>query len=190
MKGKRVSIALAFVCIGFLVGSAISFMVPYHRDEIIEAEEDLNIAGGLTVCFHSIFPLRSYNQSIDISLECTNGSLDIAVLKTTERSAWEQGVNYSAYYEAENVTSVVIAAEISPSYTSISICLRTDYGDAQMIVSISSHWMEYDDSTGLNSLLVAIPFALGSFYYATRRPDNAAEIPPSVEVALDYWAQV
>ncbi|MHA3964110.1 MAG: hypothetical protein AM325_011305 [Candidatus Thorarchaeota archaeon SMTZ1-45] len=170
MRINWVSIVLAFVCIGFVVGSALSFAVPYQKDEMILEGSDFGIVGGLTVPFHARFPLRSYNQSIDIFLQCTNGSLDIVVLKATEREAWYQGENYSVYYEARNVTSVMTTVEIyPPDIYSIDIIFQTNYGDVQMSVSMTSQWMGYDDSTGFNSLLVAIPFGLGSFYYATKK---------------------
>ncbi len=173
MRGNWVSIILTFVCIGFIVGSAFSFMVPYQNDALVLTGSDFAIVGGLKAPFHAYFPLRSFNQSIDISLACTNGSLDIVVLNSTEWVAWYQGENYSAYYEATNVTSVMTTVEINPpSIRSIDIILQTNYGDAWMSVSIFGHWMEYDDSTGVNSLLVAIPFALGSFFYATKKPKH------------------
>ncbi len=173
MKGNWVSIILTFVCIGFIVGSALSFIVPYQKDGMILTGSDFGIRGGLTAPFHASFPLRSYNQSIDIFLDCRNGSLDIVVLKSTEWDAWYHGENYSAYYEVRNVTSVMTTVEINPpSIHSIDIILQTNYGEAWMSVSIINHCMEYDESTGVNSLLVAIPFGLGSFYYASKKPKN------------------
>jgi len=173
MRGNWVSIILAFVCFGFIVGSALSFTVPYQDEELVLTGSDFGIVGGLIAPFHAHFPLRSHNQSIDIFLQCTNGSLDIVVLKSTEWSAWDQGENYSAYYEASNVTSVMTTIEINPpSIGSIDIILQTNYGDARMAVSIFNHWMGYEDSTGVNSLLVAIPFGLGSFFYANKKTKN------------------
>jgi len=173
MRGNWVSIVLAFVCIGFIVGSALSFTIPYQEEGLVLTGSDFGIVGGLKAPFHAYFPLRSYNQSIDIFLQCTNGSLDIVVLKSTEWSAWYQGENYSAYYEASNVTSVMTTIEINPpSIGSIDIILQTNYGDAWMSVSIFNHWMGYENSTGVNSLLVAIPFGLGSFFYANKKTKN------------------
>lgn len=128
---------------------------------------------GLTIPLHAYFPWRFHNQSIDIFLQCTNGSLDIVVLNYNEWSAWDQGENYSAYYEASNVTSVMTTIEIDPPVTgSIDIILQTIYGEAWMSVNIFNHWMGYDDATGMNSLIVAIPFGWGSFYYATKEPKD------------------
>jgi hypothetical protein len=175
MSDRRngVSIILAFVCIGFIVGSAISFIFPYQKDEMILTGLNFGILGGLTAPFHASFPWMSYNQSLDIFLDCNNGSLDILVMKYTEWDAWYQGENYSTYYEVRNVTSVMTTVEISPpSIDTIYITLQTNYGDAWMNVSITSHCMDYDEQTGVNSLLVAIPFGWGSFHYATRKLKN------------------
>ena len=172
-RRSRISIILAFVCIGFIVGFTISFIVPYQKDEAVLIGSDLGILDGLTVPFHSYFPWRSYNQSLDIFLDCRNGSLDILVFKSSEWTAWHEGENYSAYYEARNVTSVTTTVEISPqSIDTIDIILQTNYGDVRMNVNIISHCLEYDESTGVNSLLVAIPFGWGSFHYASRKSKN------------------
>jgi hypothetical protein len=171
MRGNWVSIVLAFVCIGFVVGAVLSFTVPYQEEEMILWGPDFGIVANLKAPFHTEYPMRSYNQSIHIDLHCTKGSLDIVVLKTTEWDAWDQGDNYSAYFEAKNVTDVMTTIEVSPPYSLlIDIILVTNYGDAWMSVDLSSHWMGFDDSTGMNSLLLAIPFTAGSFYYANKKP--------------------
>ncbi|MFW9832656.1 MAG: hypothetical protein ACFFEK_01565 [Candidatus Thorarchaeota archaeon] len=142
-------------------------MVPYQNDGLV-VEGDLGILDGLTAPYYAYFPWRSYNQTIDIFLDCTNGSLDILVLNFTERESWYHGENYSAYYEARNVTSVMTTVEINPPHRSIDVILQTNYGNVSMSVSIYGHWMEFDESTAGNSLLVAIPFGLGALYYATK----------------------
>ncbi len=69
------------------------------------------------------------------------------------------------------MTSVMITIEIDPpSIRSVDIILQTNYGFVKMDVSIYNRWMGYDESTGMNSLLVAIPFGVGSFFYATKKP--------------------
>jgi hypothetical protein len=171
MRGNWVSIVLAFVCIGFVVGAVLSFTVPYQEEQMILWDSDFGILANLKAPFHTEFPMRSYEQSIQIYMHCTNGSLDIVVLKAIEWNAWYQGENYTAYFEARNVTDVMTTIEINPTYNFlIDIILVTDYGDAWMSVDLSSHWMGFDDSTGMNSILVAIPFAAGSFYYANKKP--------------------
>ena len=159
------------MCIGFLFGAILSFTVPHQEEGLVLTGSNFGIVGGLTAPSHAYFPLRSFNQTIDIFLQCTNGSLDIVVLNSDEWTAWNQGENYSAYYEATNVTSVMTTVEIDPpSIRSIDIIIQTNYGDVWMIVNIFNQWMGYDDSTGMSSLLVAIPFGLGSVYYATKEP--------------------
>jgi len=173
MRRNGVSIILAFVCIGFIVGATLSFTIPYQEERLILTGTDFGIVGGLTAPFHAYFPLRSYNQSIEIFLNCSNGSLDIFVLKSTEWNAWYHGENYSAYYEARNVTNVMITVEINPpSISSIDIILQTNYGDARMSVSVSNYWLGYNDSTGVNSLIVAMPFGLCSLFYATKKTEH------------------
>lgn len=171
MRGNWVSIVLAFVCIGFVVGAVLSFAVSYQGEEMILWGSGFWILDEQDVHFHAEFPIRSYNQSIQIYLHCTNGSLDIFVLNGTEQTAWYNGKNYAAYFEVRNVTDVMTTIEINPPDSSmIDIIFVTNYGDAWMNVDLSSHWMGYDDSTGMNSILVAIPFAVGSFYYANKKP--------------------
>ena len=173
MRGNGVSIVLAFVCIGFIVGSVHSFIAPYEMDQLILTGSNFGILDDLTAPFHARFPWRSFNRSIDIFFACTEGALDIIVLNGTEWNAWYNGENYSAYYEARNVTSLMISVEIASSYyQSIDIILQTNYGDARMDISMFSRWLGYDDSTGVSSLLVAIPFAIGSFYYAPKKSKN------------------
>jgi hypothetical protein len=175
MRGNGVSIILAFVCIGFIVGSVLSFTIPYQREQMILWGSNFGILDHLTDSSHVEFPFRSYNQSIDIFLQCTNGSLDIVILKSTEWDAWNNGENYSAYYEMKNVTSVMTTVEINPPYIHlIDIIMQTNYGDVEMSVDISIHWIDYNDLTGVNSLLAAIPFALCSIYYAKKKPTNDA----------------
>ena len=171
MRGNWVSVICAFVCIGFLIGATLSFTVPYQEEGLVLTGSNFGILGGLTAPFHAHFPWRSHNQTIDIFLQCTNGSLDIVVLNSNEWSAWDQGENYSAYFEATNVTSVMTTIEISPPIVgSIDIILQTNYGEAWMSVNIFNHWMGYDDTTGMTSLIVAIPFGLVAYYYATKEP--------------------
>ncbi|TFH02332.1 MAG: hypothetical protein E4H14_17735 [Candidatus Thorarchaeota archaeon] len=164
---------MAFVCIGFIVGATLSFTVPYQMDQLILVGDNFGILNDLTAPFHTSFPLRSYNQSIDIFLECTNGSLDIVILNSTDWGSWYRGENYTAYFEVRNATSIMTTVEINPPYNRlIDIILQTNYGDARMSVSLSSHCMWYDITTGVNSLLVAIPFALGALHYSTRKTKN------------------
>ena len=170
MRGNWVSIVLAFVCIGFIVGATISFTIPHQEEGLVLTGSDFGIVGGLTAPFHAYFPWRTYNQTIDIFLQCTNGSLDITVLRSDEWNAWDQGENYSAYFEMRNVTSIMTTIEIDPPYRSIDVILQSNYGDVWMSVSIYNYWLGYNDSTGMNSLLVAIPFGLGSLYYANKEP--------------------
>ena len=91
-------------------------------------------------------------------------------MRSDEWIAWDEGENYSVYYEMRNVTSVLTTIEIDPPYRSIDIILQSSYGDVWMSVSIYNYWLGYDDLTGMNSLLVAIPFGLGSLYFATKEP--------------------
>lgn len=183
MRGNWVSIVLAFVCIGFIVGATLSFMVPDQFEENIVSAGDLGIFENLTVPYHTRFPQRSYEQVIDISLQCTNGSLDIIVLKSTEWDAWAHNENYTPYFEATNVTSVMTIIEISPPYMRlIDIILETNYGYAEMSVSISSHCMWYDVTTGVNSLLIAIPFAVALVYYGTKKTKNN-ESPTGIDLS-------
>ncbi|MGY5859886.1 MAG: hypothetical protein RTU63_11005 [Candidatus Thorarchaeota archaeon] len=173
MRGNRVSIVLALITIGFVIGSAYSFMVPYEIDRMILIGDNFGILDDLTAPFHTSYPWRSHNQSIDILFACTEGALDIIVLKGTEWNAWYTGENYSAYYEARNVTSAMITVRIEPSELhTIDIILQTNYGEVRMDISIYSHCWAYNDSAGVTSLLVAIPFAIGSFYYAPRKSKN------------------
>jgi hypothetical protein len=173
MRGNWVSFVLAFICVGFIVGATLSFIIPYPYEENILSDSDLGIFENLTVPYHTRFPQRSYEQVIDISLQCTNGSLDIIVLKSTEWDAWTHGENYTPYFEATNVTSVMTAIDIDPAYMRlIDIILETNYGYAEMSVRISSHCMWYDVTTGVNSLLVAIPFAVAAVYYGTKETKN------------------
>jgi hypothetical protein len=73
----------------------------------------------------------------------------------------------------KNATSVMTTVEINPPYIhDIDIIMQANYGDVEMSVDISSHWMGYNDSTGVNSLLAAMPFALCSIYYAKKKPTN------------------
>ena len=173
MRGNRVSIVLGFVCIGFIVGSVHSFIAPYEMDQLILIGDNFGILDDLNATFHTSFHLRSYNRSVDISFACTEGALDIIVLNSSEYFAWYNGENYSALFEARNVTSRMISVEITPfQYQSIDIILQTNHGDARMDISMYSRWLGYDDSTGVSSLLVAIPFAIGSFYYAPKKSKN------------------
>ena len=177
MSGKGGSIILAFMCVGFIVGSVISFAVPCQYEDTIESLSDLGIVEDLNVPFHEIFPLSSYDQSIDITLLCTDGSLDIIILETTEWDAFIHSENYSAYFEAKNVTSVMTTVEINPpSNHWIDIILQTKYGGVNMSIIIVSHWMRYDITTAVNSLLVAIPFSVGSFYYYPKKAKNDSRL--------------
>jgi len=176
MRGSRISIILAFICIGFIVGSVISFAVPYQYEEDIESISHLGVLENLTVPFHELFPLRSYDQSIDISLTCMDGSLDFYVLESTEWDSFVHAENYSAYFEAKNVTHVMTTVEIDPpSNHWIDIILQTKYGGVNISISITSHWTGYDITTAINSALIAIPFAIGSFYYYPKRPKTDSE---------------
>ena len=177
MRGKWISAILAFICIGFLVGSVISFAVPNRYEDTVESMSDLGIVENLTVPFPEIFPLSSYNQSIDITLTCTDGSIDILVMESTEWEAFVHSENYSAYFEAKNVTSVMTTVEINPpSNHWIDIILQTKYGGVNMSIIIVSHWMRYDITTAVNSLLVAIPFSVGSFYYYPKKAKNDSRL--------------
>jgi hypothetical protein len=161
MSGNRVSDALGIVCIALAIFHIFFIVVPYQRDEMILEGSDFDIAENLTVPFHASFPLRSYDQSVDISIACANGSLDIVVLKSTEWNAWNGGGNYSALYETTNVTSVMTTLEINPPYFgSIDIILQTNYGDVWMAVSTVSHSMDYNNSVASLSLGASIVFAL------------------------------
>lgn len=176
MRGNRISIVLAFICFGFIVGSIISFTVPNQYEENIESMSNLGIVDGLNVPFNELFPLTSYNQSIDIFLTCIDGSLDIMVLETTEWDAYVHAENYSVYFEARNVTGVMTTVEINPpSNHWIYIMLQTKYGGVNVSFSISSHWMGYDIATAVNSALVAIPFGVGSFYYYPKKQGMTLE---------------
>lgn len=182
MRGSRVSIILAFICIGFIVGSAIAFAVPYQYEEDIESFSHLGIVENLTVPFHELFPLRSYDQSIDIFLNCEDGAIDIYVLESTEWDAFVHAENYSAYFEAKNVTNVMTTVEIDPpSNHWIDIIMQTKYGGVNITITISSHWMGYDITTAINSALVAIPFAIGSlYYYPKKSKTDLGKIGPDI----------
>ena len=180
MRGKWISAILAFICIGFLVGSVISFAVPNRYEDTVESMSDLGIVENLTVPFPEIFPLSSYNQSIDITLTCTDGSIDILVMESTEWEAFVHSENYSAYFEAKNVTSVMTTVEIDPpSNHWIDIMLQTKYGGVNMSIIIISHWMRYDITTAMNSAFVAVPFGLAAFYYYPRKSKNNSETSDS-----------
>jgi len=182
MRGSRVSIILAFICIGFIVGSVISFAIPYQYEENIVSMSDLGAVEDLTIPFHEIFPLGSYDQSIDIFLNCEDGSLDIFVMESTEWDAFTHLENYSAYLEAKNVTGVMTTVEIDPpSNHWIDIILQTKYGGVNMSISITSHCMAYDTTTAINSALISIPFAIGSFYYYPKKPKtDSGPIGPDI----------
>ena len=182
MRGNGVSIVLAIICIGFIVGSAYSFMVPYEINQLILEGDNLGILSDLTIPLHTGFPWRSFNQSIDISFACTNGSLDVIILTSIEWIAWYYGGNYSAIYEARNVSSLMISVMIEPSYYStIDVILETNYGDAWMDIRMYSHSWGYNDSTGLVSLLVAIPFAVGSYYFTPKKKENQSR-PVGIDI--------
>jgi len=163
------------------VGSIISFAIPQQYDEEIVSFYDLGVVEGLTVPYHEIFPLRSYDQSIDITLTCTDGSLDIVVLESTEWEAFLHAEDYSAYFEAKNVTSAMTTVAINPpSNHWIDIMLQTNYGAVNISLSLSSHWMGYDITTAINSALVAIPFAIGSFYYYPKKRKMVPSQEPKI----------
>ncbi|TFG26862.1 hypothetical protein EU528_13725 [Candidatus Thorarchaeota archaeon] len=173
MRGNMISIILAFICVGFVVGSAYSFMVPYEMEQLILVGDNFGILDDLTVPSHTSFPWRSFNQSIDIFIVCTNGSLDIIIFKSMDWIAWDAGENVSTYYEARNVSSLVLSVVIEPSYYyTIDIIMQTNYGDAWMDISMYSRWWGYDDSSVVTSLLVAIPFAIGSYYFTPKKSKN------------------
>jgi len=168
MRGNGTSFILGFICIVFVLGSVYSFATPYETNQLILVGDNLGILSDLTIPFHTSFPWRSFNQSIDIAFTCTNGSLDIIIYKSVN-----VGGNTSPYYDARNVSSLVLSVVFEPSYYyTVNIILETNYGDAWMDINMYSHWWGYNDSAGLVTILVALPFGLGSYHYAPKESKN------------------
>ena len=132
-------------------------------------EGDFGIVDDLKVPFHARFWARSQNQSIEISLTCTEGSIDIVVFNSTDWESWYNGYEYTAYYESTNTTFVNTVIQISPLYRGmIDIVISTNYGDVAMVVSMYSHSITYDDNTAIWSLFGAVTIVLVWQYYRNR----------------------
>lgn len=162
------SIILGFLFLFLLGNSIFYFVVPYENDEMI-IEGDLGIVDNLKVPFHAYFWTRSQNQSIEISLTCTEGSIDIVVFNSSDWVSWYNGSEYTAYYESTNTTFVNTVIQISPQYRGmIDIVISTNYGDVAMVVSMYSHSISYDDNTAIWSLFGAVTIVLVWQYYRSR----------------------
>ena len=173
MRGNTTSNVLVALFIGLVAISAYFYVVPYENEVGILEGDDFGILDHLTAPFHASYPMRSYDQSIEISLSCTEGSLDLVVLRSTEWGAWYSEENYTAYFEVTNATYVMETIEIEPPYVgSIDIIIQTNYGDVEMSVSIISRSMEYNHAAGFTALLAAIPILLVWICYVNRMPKN------------------
>jgi len=173
MRGNTSSNVLCILFVGLIAVSAFFFLVPYESEITILEGTEFGILDHLTAPYHAYFPMRSHDQSIEIFLSCTEGSLDLVLLKSTEWGAWYNEENYTAYYEATNVTFVMATIQIEPPYIgSIDIIMQTNYGDVEMSVSIVSRSMEYNHTAGITVLLAAIPIALAWICYMNRMPKN------------------
>ena len=178
-----ISIILGIICIGFITGAVYNIAVPYESNTVILQGTDFGILDGLTAPFHERFPYRSYDQTIEIYLTCVNGSLDLVVIKDAEWNAWENGGNYTPYYEATNVTAVMTTVDIEPAYAGlIDIIMQTNYGDVSIGISIIGHAMVYDYMTAINSLAIAVPFGLLWIYYAIEKEEKTNDRKTAIDV--------
>ncbi|TFH00745.1 MAG: hypothetical protein E4H14_19310 [Candidatus Thorarchaeota archaeon] len=129
-------------------------------------EGNFGIIDNLRVPFHARFWERSQNQSIDIYLYCSEGSIDIVVLEYAEWESWYNGSEYTALYEWTNTSYVDTVVQIDPSYNGIiDIFFSTAYVDANMVVSMYSRSISYDDTTAVYSLIGAFSLGLVLVYH-------------------------
>lgn len=174
MRKSRVSLILISLCILLVGNSIFYFVVPIERDEMI-LEGNFGIVENLKIPFHAFFRERSQNQSIVISLTCSEGSIDLVVLESTEWESWYNGSEYTALYEWTNTSFVDTVIPIHPLYKGyIDIFIATTYGDVTLAsASIHSHSMSYDDNTAVLSLFGAISFVLvGVWYHYSTKGTN------------------
>ncbi|MGY5879296.1 MAG: hypothetical protein RTV31_03550 [Candidatus Thorarchaeota archaeon] len=165
MRKKTVSNILSVLCILLVGNSIFYFVVPSESDAMI-LEGNFGIVDNLKVPFHAHFWERSQNQSIDISLYCSEGRIDLVVLEFTEWESWYNGSEYTALYEWTNTSHVDTVVQIDPSYKGIiDIFFSTAYGDANMVVSIYSRSISYDDTTAVYSLIGAFSLGLVLVYH-------------------------
>jgi len=171
MRKERVSIVLSFLCILLVGNSIFYFVVPSEKDSMI-LEGNFGIVDNLKVPFHAFFRDRSQNQRIEISLFCSEGSIDLVVLEFSEWESWYNGSEYTALYEWTNTSHVDTVVQIDPSYKgSIDIFFSTAYGDVTLVVSIYSRSMSYDDTTAVFSLVGAFSLGLVSVYHHKKPPE-------------------
>ena len=169
MSKSGVSIIQGLLFLVLVGNSIFYFVVPYENDEMILEAGDLGIVDNLKVPFHAYFRTRSQNQSVDISLICTEGSIDIVVFNTTEWLSWYSGSEYTAYYESTNTSFVDTVIQIDPLYLgTIDIVISTTYGDVTMNVNMHSRSITYDDTTAVFSLFGAVSLVLVWIFYHNR----------------------
>ena len=174
MRKKTVSSILSLLCL-LLVGNSIFYFVVHSESDSMILEGNFGIIDNLKIPFHAHFWERSQNQSIDISLYCSEGSIDLIILESTEWESWYNGSEYTALYEWTNTSYVDTVVQIDPSYKGfIDIFISTAYGDVALVVSIFSHSMSYDDTTAGLSLFGAFSLILVLVYHH-KRPQKTHE---------------
>lgn len=177
MRKNTISIILSIMCILLVGNSIFYFIVPSENNAMI-LEGNLGIVENLKVPFHAHFMERSENQSITISLACSEGSIDLVVLEFSEWESWYNGSEYTALYEWTNTSHVDTVVQIDPSYKGIiDIFFSTAYGDVVFSVIIYSRTISYDDITAGFSLFPAFALILVLVYHH-KKPEKIYETQP------------
>ena len=182
MRKNTVAAILAILCILLVGNSIFNFFIPSETDETI-LEGNHGIVENLKIAFHTHYMERSENQSVAITLSCSEGSLDLVILESTEFMSWYNGSEYTALYEFTNTSFVDGVFQIDPTYKGfIDIGMSTPYGDVTFWGNIHSRSIVYNDIIAIISLAAA--FALIVFIIDLNKKPQRVNEPEAAGLAI------
>lgn len=167
MRVNRTTKSLAAITILLVLLAGFFYLIPFEMTDTEATWQEHNMSDHLKLANNFQFTPRSYDEKIDIVLNCTKGSLDVVVINRNQWSNWYEEKEYSSYYEAKNTTHVDVTVEIQPSYAgTVFVIISTPYGAITMSGSLVGHSKAYYESVAFILLAVAIPFAVALIWNA------------------------
>jgi hypothetical protein len=161
MRVNRTTKSLAAITFLLVFLAGFFYFVPFEMNDTEATWQESNISDHLRIVNNFQFTPRSYDERIDILLNCTEGSLDVVVINRNQWGNWYQEEEYSSYYEVKNTTLVHVTVEIQPSYGgTVFVIISTPYGAVAMSGEVVGHSMAYYEPVAFILLAVAIPFAV------------------------------